>query len=96
MHHLPCVPNDKQIDRVGLYFDFKTKLFLIVSGRLGKYIFTQEIFYSQCILNYISEQDTYFLDCKHKHMMKTGAPPDRFRVLHCLLPIEIHGFTSGN
>ena len=25
-----------------------------------------------------NEQDTYFLDCKHKHMMKSGAPPDKF------------------
>ena len=40
------------------------------------------------------EQDTSFLDCKHKHMMKSGAPPDKFGVLHCLLPIEFHGFTS--
>ena len=27
-------------------------------------------------------------------MMKSGAPPDKVRVLHCLLPIEFHGFTS--
>ena len=26
--------------------------------------------------------------------MKSGAPPDKVRVLHCLLPIEFHGFTS--
>ena len=36
----------------------------------------------------INEQDTSFVDCKHKHMMKSGAPPDKFRVL------EFHGFTS--
>ena len=35
-----------------------------------------------------------FFDCKHKHMMKSGAPPDKVRVLHRLLPIEFHGFTS--
>ena len=40
------------------------------------------------------EQDTSLLDCKHKHMMKDGAPPDRFGVRHRLLPIEFHGFTS--
>ena len=39
-----------------------------------------------------NEQDTSFLDCKHKHMMKGGAPPDKFGVLR--LPIEFHGFTS--
>ena len=34
---------------------------------------------------------TPFLDCKHKHMMKNGAPPDKFGVLH---HVEFHGFTS--
>ena len=33
-----------------------------------------------------------FLKCKHKHMMKSGAPPDK--VLPCLFPIEFRGFTS--
>ena len=28
--------------------------------------------------NNTNEQDTSFLDCKHKHMMKNGAPPDKF------------------
>ena len=59
------------------YFDCKTKLCLIVPGRHGKYIFTQEIFNLQGILNDINEQDISFLDCKHKHMMKRGAPPDK-------------------
>ena len=35
-----------------------------------KYIFTQESFYLQGILNEINEKDTSFLDCKHKHVMK--------------------------
>ena len=57
-----------------VYFDYKTKVCLIVRGWQGKYIFTQESFYLvQGILD-IKEQDTYFLDCKHKHMMKNGAP----------------------
>ena len=42
----------------------------------------------------MNEQDTSFLDCKHKHMIKSGAPPDKFRVLYRMLPIEFHGFTS--
>ena len=50
--------------------------------------------YLQGILNDISEQDTSFLDCKHKHMMKSGAPPDKFGVLYRLLSKEFHGFTS--
>ena len=63
------------------------KLCLIAPGRQGKYIFTQESF------NDINEQDTSFLDCKHKHMMKSGAPSDKVRILHRLLPIEFHKFT---
>ena len=41
----------------------------------------------------MNEQDTSFLDSKHKHMMKSGTPPDKVGVLHRLLPIEFHGFT---
>ena len=67
---------------------------LIVPGRQGKNIFTSENFYLQGILNDINEQDTSFRDCKHKHMMKNGAPTDKFGALHCLLPIEFHGFNS--
>ena len=75
-------------------FDCKTKLCLIVPGREGKYIFIQESFSQQGILNDINEQDTSFLDCKHNHMMKIGASPDKVGVLYCLLPIKFHTFTS--
>ena len=51
-------------------------MFLIVPGRQGKYIFTQQSFYLQGILNDINKQDTSLLDCKHKHTMKSGAPSD--------------------
>ena len=44
----------------------------------------------------INEQHTSFLECKHKHIVKNGAPPDKVGVLHRLLPIEFHGFTSRN
>ena len=37
---------------------------------------------------------TRFLDCKHKHMMKSGAPPDKFGVLYRMFTYRIHGFTS--
>ena len=46
-------------------FDCKIKLCL---GKQGKYIFTQKSFYLQGILNDTNEQDTTFLDCKHKHI----------------------------
>ena len=69
-------------------------LCLIIPGRHGKYIFTQEKFYLQGFLNDINEQDTGFLDYKQKHVMKRGAPPDKVGVLPRVLPKEFHGFTS--
>ena len=51
-------------------------------------------FYLQGIINDSNEQDTSFLDCKHKHMMKSGAPPDKVGVLHRLLLIEFHFFSQ--
>ena len=56
--------------------------------------FAQESFYLQGILDDINEQDTSFLDCKHKHMMKSGAPPKNSETCTVWLPIEFHGFTS--
>ena len=29
-----------------------------------------------------------FVNSKHKQMMKSGAPPDKFRVLHCLYKVS--------
>ena len=77
-----------------VYFDCKTKVCLIVPGREGRYLFTQESFYLQGDINDINEPDISFLDCKHKHMMKSGAPPNKVPILHRLLPIEFHGFNS--
>ena len=65
------------------------------SWQASQIIFTQECFYLQGILNDINEHDTSFLDCKQKHMIKSGAPPDKVGVLYRLLPIEFHGFTSS-
>ena len=47
---------------------------------MKKYIFAEESFYLQGILDDINELDTSFLDCKHKHMMKCGASLDKFGV----------------
>ena len=44
--------------------------------------FTQESLYLHGIFNDITDQDTSFVDSKHKHMMKSGAPPDTFGVLY--------------
>ena len=55
--------------------------------------FTQENFCLQVTLNDINEQNTSFLDC-NKHMMKSGASPDKVGVLHRLLSKEFHGFIS--
>ena len=59
-----------------------------------KYIFAQESFYLQGILDDINEQDTSFPDCKHKHMMKSGTPPDKFGVLYCTVTYRIPWFHS--
>ena len=44
--------------------------------------------------NDINEQNTSFLECKHRHMMKSGAPLDEVGDMYHMLPIEFHGFTS--
>ena len=61
-----------------------------------KYIFAQESFYLQAILDDTNEQDTSFFDCKHKHMMKSGAPPDKFGVLHHMVTYRIPWFHKHN
>ena len=63
---------------------------------MRKYILAQESFYLQSILNDINEQDTSFLDCKHKHMVKCGAPPDKFRVLYHMVTYRIPRFHKQN
>ena len=57
-------------------------------------IFLHKKFLYNRKLKDINELDTCFLNCKQKHMMKSVAPPDKIGVLHRLLPIEFHGFTS--
>ena len=64
--------------------------------RIVKYFFAQESFYLQGILDDINEQDTSFLDCKHKHMMKSGAPPDKFGVLYHMVTYRIPWFHKQN
>ena len=67
------------------------------SGQARKNIyFAQERFYLQGMLDNIYEQDTSFLDCKHKHMMKSGAPPDKFGVLYRMFTNRIPWFHKQN
>ena len=58
----------------------------------------ENTFLHKKVFNYtvysITEQDTSLLDCKHKHMTKSGAPPDKVGVLQNLLPLESHGFAN--
>ena len=61
-----------------------------------KYIFEQESLYLQGILDDINEQNTSFVDCKHKHMMKSGAPPDKFGVLYHMFTYRIPWFHKQN
>ena len=52
------------------------------------YFYTRGL-YLQGLLNNINEQDTLFLDCKHKLMMKSGAPTDKVsspKGYHYLVP----------
>ena len=77
---------------INFYFDCKIRLCLMAQSGMRKYIFAHESLYLQGILNDINGQDTSFLDCKHKHMMKCGAPPDRPCTV--CLPTEFHDFTS--
>ena len=41
------------------------------------------------MLDDIYEQDTSFLECKHKHMMKSGAPLDNVGVLYRMVTYTI-------
>ena len=61
-----------------------------------KYIFAQERFYLQGTLDDISEQETSFLDCKYKHMLKSGASPDKFGVLYRMATYKIPWFHKQN
>ena len=65
----------------GIFF-CKTKLRLRVPDRQGKQSFAQDCFCFQGIFIYINERDTSTSDCKHKHMLENGAPPDKFGVLY--------------
>ena len=44
----------------------------------------------------INEQDTSFLDCKYKYMMKSGAKSDKFGVLYCMVTYGIPWFHKQN
>ena len=46
----------------------------------------QENFFSQ------QKKHEHLFVCKHKNMMKNGAPLDKFRVLYRLLSLELQGF----
>ena len=84
------------LSSINFYFDCKTRLCLIVYGRQKNIFFAQESFYLQGVLDDINEQGTSFLDCKHKHMMKGGAPPDKFEVLYRMVTYRIPWFHKQN
>ena len=84
------------LSNINFYFDCKTRLCLIVPGRQEKIYFVQESFYLQGILDDTNEQDTSFLDCNDKHMMKSGAPPDKFGVPYRMFTYRIPWFHKQN
>ena len=78
------------LSNIYFYFDCKTRLCLMVPGRQEK-----KSFYLQGVLNDINKQDTSFLDCKHKHMMKSGAPSDKYGVLYHMVTYRILWFQKA-
>ena len=80
------------LSNINFYFDCKTRLCLVVPGRQDKIYFAQASLYLQDILDDTNEQNTSFVDCKHKHMMQSGAPPDQFRVLYRMFTYRISWF----
>ena len=68
----------------------------MVPGRQEKIYFCKESFYLQGILDETNEQDTSFLDYKHKHLMKSGAPPDKFGVPYRMVTYRIPWFHKQN
>ena len=76
------------------YLCCKTKLRPRVSDRQRKQSFAQDYFYFQDVFSYINERKTSTSNCKHKHMLENGAPPDKFGVLYYLLHRVVHGFNS--
>ena len=48
------------------------------------------------MLNNNNEQDTSFLDCKHKNMMKSGAAPDKLGILYHINIYKIPWFHNQN
>ena len=75
---------------INFYFDCKIRLFLIIPGRHEKiYLCTRKFLYTRYTQD-INEQGTSFLDCKHKHVIKCGAPPDKFGVLSCMFTYRFH------
>ena len=84
------------LSNINFYFDCKTRLCLIVPYRKEKIYFCAKKSYFQCLIDDINEQDTSFLDCKHKHMMKSGAPPDKFGVLYRMFTYRIPWFQKQN
>ena len=57
-------------------------------------MFAEESFYLQGILIDINEQDISFVDCKHKHMIKSIAPRDK--VLYYMFTYRIPWFHNQN
>ena len=70
------------LSNINFYFDCKTDCAWQARENIFFHISIYISFYLQGILDDKNEQDPSFVDCKHKHMMKSGAPPDKFGVLY--------------
>ena len=82
------------LTNINFYFDCKARLCLIVSGMQEK--MHKKVSIYKDILDDLNEQDRSFLYCKHKHMMKSGAPPDKIGVLYGMVTYKIPWFHKQN
>ena len=78
------------LSNINFYFDCKTRLPHHSCQAREKIFLNKKVLSTR--YDDINEQDTSFLDCKHKHVMKSTAPPDKSCSIW--LPIEFHGSTS--
>ena len=85
-----------QLPNINFCFDCKTRLPYSSSQARENISLHKKVFYLQGTLGDINEHVTSILDCKHKHMMKRGAPPDKFGVLYRIVTYRISWFHKKN
>ena len=81
------------LSNINFYLRLQDQTVLYISWQARENIFLHmKVSIYKVILDDIIEQDTSFLDCKHKHMMKCGSPPDKFGVLYHMVTYRVPWF----